>query len=318
MSDKKLSCRIIALNYNGLELLKKYLSSWVRSAQACSYPCQVSVLDNCSVDGSVEYVKENFPNVHIYRAKENKVLCSYNEMAREVVEDILILINNDIETTEGFADPLIEPFSENKNVFFVGTHLDRSAPKSRWGIIGAESDYDTYHKGNHEPGYTFVAGCAAFSREKFLTLGGYDDLYLPGYYEDVDLCFRGWKRGWLGLYAPNSKVFHIGAASFSKNYRYFQKQAIVFRNSVFFMMKNIQDPLLLLQFYACIIPRLLSALLTGKFFILNGFFQALKKAGYVLSLRAGAVQNAVWSDRRVLCTVRGDFQEDGKRLLAKT
>jgi hypothetical protein len=53
-------------------------------------------------------------------------------------------------------------------------------------------------------------GATAWDRKRFLMLGGFDSLYFPGYWEDVDLSWRGWKRGWRCLYEPRSVVYHAG------------------------------------------------------------------------------------------------------------
>jgi GT2 family glycosyltransferase len=55
----------------------------------------------------------------------------------------------------------------------------------------------------------------AVDREKFIELGGFNRLFTPAYCEDVDLCFRAWRRGWRCIYEPNSVVWHRHQATWS-------------------------------------------------------------------------------------------------------
>ena len=61
-------------------------------------------------------------------------------------------------------------------------------------------------------------GSSAFDRRKFLELGGFDHLYRPFYYEDTDLGFMAWKRGWKVLYEPGSIVFHEHRGTIGKKF----------------------------------------------------------------------------------------------------
>ncbi len=89
-----LSVHILVLNYNGRELLEKYLPSLEKAAAQSRFSCRLGVVDNQSSDGSLECLRSRFPKVDLYLAKENRVLCSYNEAALHFEEEILIFMNN--------------------------------------------------------------------------------------------------------------------------------------------------------------------------------------------------------------------------------
>ncbi len=109
---------IIILNYNGKDLLAECLPSIVEASHVSKYSCKVTVIDNVSVDSSVEFMREEFPDVNIVEAKENLVLCSYNNVLGTIKDDLVILLNNDIKVRNDFVDPLIEPFRE-EDVFLT-------------------------------------------------------------------------------------------------------------------------------------------------------------------------------------------------------
>ena len=283
--------------------MERFLPSIVCAAENSKYNCKVTVLDNCSQDDSVAYVRSNFPGVDLYVAKENRVLCSFNEYVEKCSEDIVVLLNNDMELDADFVDPLIEPFLHDTDVAFVATEGDRSIAHIHYGIMSAAIDYLGHVTLNRKMGPSLSAGVAAFNRIKYLELGGYDELYLPGRYEDVDLCYRAWKRGWKGVYQPLSMKHHLGGASFDKAFDHHQTQTMVFRNAILFTIKNITDPALIFKFVAGIFLRLIVAPFTGKWFIWAGFFQSFDRLSLAFSKRKQAARQASRSDFEVISIV---------------
>lgn len=303
MKDSRISCRIISLNYNGKDLLKRFLPTLAKSAKASRFPCTVTVLDNGSTDGSVSYVQENFPEVTIIIAPENKVLCSFNDAVRQMDEDIVILMNNDMGTEKDFVDPLLETFLEKPDAFLVSTYGDCSIAQERWGMIVADIAYTGVETFIEHPGCVFSAGVGAFDRKKFIELNGYDEIYLPGLYEDVDLCYRAWKMGWKGYYQPRSKKSHIGSASMSKRFTQTQLQALAFRNGILFMIKNISDPILLIKFGFFLMLRLIGAIVLGKWFFIQGFKEAIQRAHQAVQSRSRSIKTVTQNDRQLLAMI---------------
>jgi GT2 family glycosyltransferase/SAM-dependent methyltransferase len=303
-----LTCRIIVLNYNGKTLLEEFMPSVLASAKASKYPCRVTVLDNCSADGSDLLVREKFPEADLLTSKANKVLCSYNDAVAGYKEDVMILLNNDIRTEAGFVDPLVKVFEDHEDAFFAATHGDCPIAKFRWGVLAAEIEYAGYERVIERPGFSFSAGIAAFHRGRFLELGGYDELYLPGRYEDVDLCYRGWRSGWKGYYVPASKKFHQGGASFEKAFTSSQTQSMVFRNGILFTLKNISDPVYLTRFLIGTLLRLVFSCLTGRWHMLRGFKEAVERAPSALSRRRLLKADHPLKDSQILKIVNGGLR----------
>lgn len=282
-----MTVNILILNYNGKELLKTYLPSIVKAAHASSHACRVGVIDNQSRDDSVAFLKKEFPDVQIYLAKENRVLCSYNPVARDVSDDILIFMNNDIRVEEDFVDPLVAPFTENADVFFVTPRClsladkryegNKTRGRIRFGIYWSTALYPGHESECDKPGLTMQGGFGAFDRKKFLELGGYDDLYLPGRLEDADICFRAYQKGWRCLYEPKSIVYHQGGVSFHKEFGVQKTLVINARNTFLFMWKNLSDKMLCFQCAFWLPFRLFYSLASLKPELFLGFIQALPR-----------------------------------------
>jgi N-acetylglucosaminyl-diphospho-decaprenol L-rhamnosyltransferase len=300
---------IIVLNYNGVDLLRDYMPSIIEASEKSSYNCSVTVLDNKSTDESISFIKKAYPAVKIYVATENKVFCSYNEFISQVDDDVVILLNNDMRLDPGFIDPMIEHFNSCRDVFFVASRGDCSIADYGWGTLRASIGYDGYSKLIEEDGLSLSAGIGAFDRQKLLELGGFDELYLPGIYEDVDLCYRGWKKGYKGIYEPKSRQYHKGQASFGVLYSNDRISSLVFRNGILFMVKNITSPYIFLKFALCLSFRLAYYLLCGRRNMLSGFFESLKYIPKALKSRQIAKKNFLLKDQEIINIVNAKYYE---------
>jgi len=301
---------IVVLNYNGKALLKECLPSIIEAATKSRYNPKVTVLDNESADDSLYFLRSNFPQVDIFNAKENKVYCSYNEFFKQSDDDIIIILNSDIKADPGFVDPLVRCFEKDTSLLFVSSKMyffdgvtyqgDRSKALRRFGIISANTRYPGYEGYIDESGHAFSTGNGAFDRRKFLKLEGFDEIYLPGRYEDVDLCFRAWKSGYKGMYEPESVVYHKGYGSFKEEFTDRQIQKMVFKNSLIFMWKNITDFKILLIMHLWLIPRFLFFMITIRCFFIKAFFEALANLPKIIKRRRSVLRGFRLSDREIL------------------
>lgn len=136
------------------------------------------------------------------------------------------------------------------------------------------------------PSFAFGAsgGHALFDREKFIQLGGFDELFSPFYYEDADLSYRAWKRGYRVYYEPESIVYHEHQAtignSFSKSYIDF----VLKRNRLIFMWKNLSDFVFLVK-HLIFLPIYLVLNALRNPIILLSFMAALVKLPLIFRAR---------------------------------
>ncbi|MFH1800865.1 MAG: glycosyltransferase [Candidatus Omnitrophota bacterium] len=248
MSTSSFKARIVILNYNGEEMLAKCLPSIAEAVRCAKTPTAVTILDNLSIDQSESYVRKNYPEMEFVKAPENLVLCSYNDYLKTVSEPIAILLNNDIQVDKNFIDPMVEKFSGDPRTFLVAPRchsFDKAnveavdaRMKIRFGMPWISARYPGYEAHTMIPSKTVSSGFGAFSKEKFLELGGYDRRYLPGIMEDVDLCLKAQRSGYHLYYEPRSLVYHMGQVSFKKAYTSLRRETIACRNTFLFAWKN--------------------------------------------------------------------------------
>ncbi len=287
-----MTAEIFVLNYNGRAILEECLPSLVHGAELAG--CPLTVIDNVSTDDSVEFLKKQFPRVRVQVTPKNTVLCAFNDAARASTADVVFLLNNDLKADGDFVTPLVKVFEEHPDAFlagpktftFDGKRYEGSLAKMhfRYGFFGAESRFPGHESRIERAGVTMQSGFGAYHRARFLELGGFDDLYLPGTVEDSDLCFRAWKRGWRCYYEPTSRLYHKGQATFGATFGRTRLKAINQRNVHLFIWKNLSGGYFLR--YLLWLPfRPLLFLLMGRIEFIWGLLWSLPRIPRALARR---------------------------------
>jgi GT2 family glycosyltransferase len=272
---------VLVLNYNGKAHLDDCLTSALASARSYDGLCAVVCVDNKSTDGSREYVRERFADVELVEAPRNDFLFSLNAVIEARREEIVIVVNNDMRFAADFVAFLVGHF-EDPDVGAVGAAIltwDGSADTV--GPRCARLDHWWFYKwwryDCQQPALTLEAcgGAVAYRRSMFVALGGFDRLYRPGYYEDLDVSYRAWARGWKVVYEPRSRAFHKESVSMLERFGDAAKARILYRNHLLFTTKNVGGWRFLIGFLALLPLRALRPLLTGDRVPLGGFVRAL-------------------------------------------
>jgi O-antigen biosynthesis protein len=242
---------IVIPSWNGRELLAKYLPS-VLEATAGNPGNEVIVVDNGSGDGSAEFVRENFPAVRVIALEKNLGFGGgSNAGVAAARNDIVVLLNSDMRVAPDFLPPLLAAFRNDK-VFAVSCQIFFSDPAKRreeTGLTEGRWRRGTLEVGHRvddritEPFPCFYGGggSCAFHRQKFLELGGFDELFAPFYFEDADLGYLAWKRGWQVVYQPRSVVWHEHRGTIGRRFSEARIGAILQKNLLLFCWKNIHE-----------------------------------------------------------------------------
>jgi len=243
---------LLVLNFNGRRLLAECLPSMLRAAETSQHTCDVAVIDNASTDDSLQLLAERFPEVRVVR-RPNRGLCSFNDVVAELEGPVAVLLNNDISLRAECIDPWVAPLVEESSCFMSaplcwrtdGTTYEgfRTAVRWRFGLVQATALYPGHEEAIHRPGLTASAGAAlAVDCRKFVELGGFDPLYLPGRLEDLDFAFRGYQAGYHARYVPEAVVYHRGMATFGKVFGAAGCDRLALRNTLLFQWKNLRHP----------------------------------------------------------------------------
>ena len=175
---------VVIPNWNGRDLLEKYLPSIV-TALAGNPANEIVVVDNGSTDGSAEFVRRNFPQVHLVALEKNLGFGGgSNAGFRAAAHDIVVLLNSDMRVAPDFLAPLLEGFCDPL-VFAVSCQIFFSDPAKLREETGLTQGWweDGQLRVRHRidpavdtlfPCFYGGGGSCAFDRQKFLELGGFD------------------------------------------------------------------------------------------------------------------------------------------------
>lgn len=307
------SISIVISTFNGKELLEKYLPSVLEACKNYSFEnTELIVVDDASSDGTDDYLKSNFPFIKVIKQQINKgfgVSANYGIFSAK--NRIVVLLNNDVEVANNFLSFFLHHF-EDKNLFAVRPGLKNISEDEiiKHPKIGGRFKYgffDVTRKVKEKTNFAFFAGGGAsiYDREKFIELDGFDEMFSPFYFEDVDLSYRAWKRGWKIIYEPKCLVYHQGGATILKFYPSKYINIIAERNKYFLIWKNITDIKLILEHLLFVPVRIIIFLLRGNFTPLAGLFCALKYLDKIIKKRKIEKQFMKASD----ITVFGYFKE---------
>ena len=183
---------VVIPNWNGRELLEKYLPSVV-AALAGNPANEIVVVDNGSTDDSARYVRANFPQVTLIALDRNLGFGGgSNAGFRAAKNDVVVLLNNDMRVDPGFLAPLLEGFADPA-VFAVSCQIffsDAAKLREETGLTqGAWQDGALRVRHRADPAITGLFPCfyggggsCAFDRRMFEELGGFDRLFAPFYF----------------------------------------------------------------------------------------------------------------------------------------
>lgn len=245
---------IVILNWNGKQLLEKFLPSIVKYSNLPNV--DVIVADNASSDNSIEFIEQNYPTIGIIQNKENGGFAKgYNDALKYVEADIYALVNSDIEVTEGWLNSIISTFENEPSTAIIQPKILDYKNKSKFEYAGAGGGFidkygypfcrgriftnlETDNKQYDDVSEIFWASGACFfiRSNVFHKLKGFDESYFA-HQEEIDLCWRAKNNGKTIKYVGASTVYHVGGATLQEISP--KKTFLNFRNSLFSLVKNL-------------------------------------------------------------------------------
>lgn len=227
---------IVIPSFNGKYLLEKHLPQVFKNSD---YLNKVIIIDNGSSDGTVSWLEKEYPQVIVVENETNLGFTKpINQGVSKSSAEYIVLLNNDVRPEKGYLANILNFFEDDK-VFAVSFNENESSwPLVRWdGKIQF-----TRGEEKSKPRYTAWAsgGSAIFRRSIWDKLGGFNEIYSPFYWEDIDIGYRAWKSGYKVIWDNESLVFHEHESTAKKinpSYLSLIKQ----RNELLFTWINITD-----------------------------------------------------------------------------
>lgn len=245
---------VIILNWNGEKLLQEFIPSV--SENTNSLIADVIVADNGSSDNSIEYLKQNFPDIKIIAFPENYGFAEgYNKAIKETDYKYTVLLNSDVFVPKGWLDPMYEYCEKNPDTAACQPKILSYTDKSQFEYAGAAGGFidkmgypfcrgrifDIIEPDNGQYDSVidifWASGAALFIRTGIYNEAGGLDKYFFAHMEEIDLCWRIHLLGYKIKVIPQSAVYHLGGGSLPASNP--KKTYLNFRNNLILLYKNL-------------------------------------------------------------------------------
>lgn len=287
---------IIIPSLNGKTILERNLPKVFDAFQDLKNNIlEIIIVDDGSSDDTVLFLNKFYKDkIKLIKHTKNRGFsASVNTGARAAKGDILLLLNNDVIPEINFLESSLTLFN-NKKVFAVSLHekgYGSGKGQFKDGFIqlsmGEENDK------NHHSFYV-SGGSGLFRKSIWKELCGMDEKLLsPFYWEDIDLCFRALKRGYINLWEPGGKVIHDHESTISTLPKKYVDR-IKERNQLLVIWKNIHSKNLMQKHVLGVLKRILKH--PGYIRVV---FMALMRLKCVLKARKKEIKESKVSDEAI-------------------
>lgn len=242
-------------------MLRRYLPALIKHTDVKD--CELIVADNGSTDDSIAVLVSEFPDVRRIILEKNYGFAEgYNRALEKVDSEYVVLLNSDVEVTEGWLQPLLDYMDAHSDVAAVQPKIRSWLHRDEFEHAGAAGGYINFL------GYPYCRGrilwnvekdhgqydtpaevdwtsgaCMCLRTKVYKELGGLDTSFFA-HMEEIDLCWRMRNSGWKLMCLPQSVVYHLGGGSLA--YANPRKTYLNHRNNLLMIYKNKKHPWLVL------------------------------------------------------------------------
>ncbi len=247
---------VIILNWNGRELMEKFLPSVIENTP--SEIAEIVVADNGSTDNSIAMLKEKFPSVRLIILDKNYGFAEgYNKAIAQADSTYTVLLNSDVEVTPDWLNAPLMILDTDKSIAAVQPKLRAQLNKKYFEYAGAaggfidmygypycrgrvmsivEEDHGQY---DTQADILWATGACLFIRTEIYKKEGGLDANFFAHQEEIDLCWRLRSRGYRIVCVPQSVVYHVGGATLNTESPH--KTFLNFRNNLLMLYKNLPE-----------------------------------------------------------------------------
>ncbi len=246
---------IVILNWNGEQMLRTYLPTVMRYSRE---EAVVYVADNASTDGSLAFLRRDYPQCRLIELEKNWGFAEgYNLALKKIDAEYYLLLNSDIEVTHHWLTPMIEYMDTHAEVAACQPKLLSIYDRDRFEYAGASGGFldrfgypfcrgrifDTVEADNGQyddaAEILWATGAALMIRSKdYWEAGGLDARFFA-HNEEIDLCWRLRIRGRRIMCLPESYVYHVGGGTLPKSNP--MKTFLNFRNNLTMLYKCLPE-----------------------------------------------------------------------------
>ena len=318
---------IVIPTWNGIDLLRENLPSVITAAdyyrERTNGNTEFIVVDDASQDDTCEILPAEFPSVRwIPKARNDGfgITCNIGFSAASL--PLVALLNNDVRVEPEYLYWMARHFESSDSVFAVTAKVyEWDSPvfatggkvgRFRRGLWSVYFNFDFHGSDADVPEELLsiyaVGGFALYDRLKLKELGGFNELLSPFHWEDIDLSYRGWKRGWTVHYEPRSLAHHRVSATIDKHYVKKKVETVSLRNRLLFHWINLHSPGFLVAHCVWLPLITLSRALVLDWHFFVALYEAFSRLPAAFQLRRTERESAQRTDVEVARLLRSFYR----------
>jgi GT2 family glycosyltransferase len=315
-SSGQLPISIIIPTWRGRQLLEAYLPSVLAASEhyqaETGGQAEIIVVEDAGGDGTPAWMQSRYGNrIRLVEHGENRGFAAACQTGFETARfPLALLLNNDVRLESDCIAPMVEHFADDLTFAVTGKLFDQRAQLfCNGGKIARfrRGMWSTYENYDLRPGarpdlsllsFTAIGAFSIFDRRKFLEVGGFDPL--AAMVEDVEISYRGWKRGWRIKYEPRSVAYHDASQTMDRRYRRRALDKLSRRSRILMHWMLLHDRKMFSAHIASLSMRFLTSwmLLDWRFYW--AVFTGIRNLPAVLRKRRLTRQTMVRTDRELL------------------
>jgi GT2 family glycosyltransferase len=307
---------IVIPTWRGRHLLEAYLPSVIAAADFYSRSrdvrTEIIIVEDAGGDDTAHWLQSCHAGlVRTLEHERNQGFCAACQTGFVNAQfPVVLLLNNDVRLQADCIPPMVEHFTDSSVFAVTGKMFNQKGDtfcnggkvgRFRRGMWTSYQNYDIVPPAAPNGSYLSFAAIGAFSayaREKFLKIGGFDPL--TAMYEDIEISYRAWKRGWTVKYEPRSVAYHDASQTMKRRYRHRSLDMLSRRSRILMHWILLQDRMMFGQHIASIAGRLLASWIWLDWPFYWAVFTGLRNIGAIRRKRDENRREAMRSDRELL------------------
>lgn len=219
---------VVIPNYNGLHLFPETLPTVVAALAQLDLPSEIIVVDDASTDASVAFLQTNYPAINLLQNQKNSGFSvTANKGVNAATYDLVLLLNSDVKLEADYFKGQLHFFEREDTFGVMGCIRGWDDEKVQDGAkypyfhgvkMKTSGNYLLENEKEMSDGLysMYLSGAnALIAKEKFLQIGGFNELFSPFYVEDFELSLRAWRMGWKCYFHYPSVCWHKTSTTIS-------------------------------------------------------------------------------------------------------
>jgi GT2 family glycosyltransferase len=297
-------------------LLEAYLPSVIKASNVYRNShgagTEIIVVEDAGGDDTTHWLRSAYAEeVRALEHEKNQGFCAACQTGfLHATNPVVLLLNNDVRLNPDCIAPFVGHFKDPGVFAVTGKMFNQKGDafcnggkiaRFRRGMWSSYLNYDLLPSADSDlPLLSFAAigAFSAYDREKFLSIGGFDPL--TAMYEDIEISYRGWKRGWLIKYEPRSIAYHDASQTMKRRYTRHSLNRLSRRSRILMHWILLHDRSMFGMHVASIATRLLLSWLWFDWSFYWAIGTGLQNLGAIRRKRQENQRAAVRTDRELM------------------